>query len=245
MAEAQLQQHPVPRGGNIIKTEDWRTWDKDVFPKMDFLIAALDTAYTEKTQNDPAALIIWGLWHDEFGNPKIMMIYAWSDWLELNPLVRRVLHTCTNDKRNYGDDLQGLPRFPVDTLVIEGKASGLSVQQEISRLIAQGHARKIMVDMVPAQQLRDDKIARLVAVSHLFGKDDGIVYAPSHSWADAVIDQVGNFPYTTHDDYVDCTAHGLRWYRNQGFAPTREERFEEEMAIREYRKVPPPLYGGV
>lgn len=245
MSEAQLQQHPVPRGGNIIKTEDWRTWDKDVYPKMDFLLASLDTAYTEKTENDPSALIIWGLWHDEFGNPKIMMVYAWTDHLDLNNLVRRVLHTCSKDKHNYGEELQGYPRYPVDVLVIEGKASGLSVQQEIARLLSMGYGRTLRVDMVPSQQLRDDKISRLVAVSHLFGQHDGIVFAPRLAWADAVIDQVSNFPYMTHDDYVDATAHGLRWYRNQGFAPTREEKFEEEQAIRGFQPKQKPLYGGI
>lgn len=245
MSEAQLQQHSVPRGGNIIKTEDWRTWDKEVYPKIDFMVAALDTAYTEDTENDPAALIIWGLWHDEFGNPKIMMIYAWSDWLEFRPLINRVLHTCTKDGQNYGDDIKHLPRYPVDALVIEGKASGLSVQQEIARHLATGYKRFLKVEMVPSKLLRDDKISRLVAVSHMFGKNDGIVYAPQLSWADAVIDQVGNFPYGTHDDYVDCTAHGLRWYRDQGFACTREELFEQEQAVRAFQSKAPPLYGSV
>ena len=266
MWEAQMQQRPVPRGGNIIKTEDWITWEKDNFPKIDFLLACLDTAYTEKTQNDPSALVIWGLWHDEWGNPKLMLIYAWTDWLELNKLVRRVLHTCTRPAASAteigplvglkGETLKldiasdyvecaGLPRFPVDTLLIEGKAAGISVQQEISRLISQGHSRHINVDMMPPEWLREDKISRLVSVSHMFGKETGIIYAPNKAYADAVIDQCGSFPSAAHDDLVDCTSMGLRWFRDRGFTPTREEVFMDEMAVRTQFQSPPPLYGGV
>lgn len=277
MWEAQMQQRPVPRGGNIIKTSDWRTWDKDNYPTFSFILATLDTAYTEKTQNDPSGLTIWGLFQDEWGNPRIMLIYSWTDWLGLNPLVRRVLHTCTVPPKssNIGqlfekvplnpgqrpstegpvrpmqltapsefNECEGMPRFPVDKLVIEGKASGLSVQQEIARLVSQGHARNLSVDILPQELIRDDKISRLVAVSHLFGPN-GIVYAPNKEFADNVIDQVGNFPYATHDEFVDCTSMALGWFRHNGFAPTREERFEEEQHERRYQPAPPPLYGGV
>jgi len=170
-------------------------------------------------------------------------MYAWTDWLELNDLVRRVLHTCIRDQTNYGADLQGLPRFPVDRLVIEGKASGMSVQQEITRLLSQGYRRTLGVDVLPAKLLRDDKVSRLVSVSHLF--ENGVIYAPDKEFADNVIDQVGNFPYSTHDEYVDCCSMALRWFRDQGFAPTREEVDEVEDAAKQFRPKPPPLYGGV
>lgn len=243
MSEAQLQQRPVPRGGNVIKTESWKTWDKEKYPACKFILATLDTAYTEKEQNDPSGLTVWGLFDDEFGVTRTILVYAWTDWLELNTLTRRVLHTCTANDINYGNEFRGLPRFPVDKLVIEGKASGLSVQQELARLLSQGQHRYLSIDMLPAKLLRDDKYARLVSVSHLF--ENGVVYAPDKEFADAVIDQVGNFPFATHDEYVDCTSMALRWFRDMGFAPTREEVFEEESAVMAYQPKRPPLYGGI
>jgi len=264
MSSAQLQQRPVPRGGNIIRTESWKLWDKDIYPTFSYVLATLDTAYTEKTSNDPSGITIWGLFYDntgmvdvrlvdrmgkqlplmeEEGNPKVMLIYAWTDNLELNDLVRRVLHTCTRNQLNYGADLQGQPRFPVDTLVIEGKASGLSVQQEITRLLTLGRGRTLNVEMLPAKLLRDDKLSRLVSVSHLF--ENEVVYAPDKEFAGKVIDQVGNFPYTTHDEYVDCTSMAMRWFRDHGFAPTREELFEEADNAVAYKPKMKPLYGGI
>jgi hypothetical protein len=270
MASAQLQQRPVPRGGNIIKTESWKLWQNETYPTFSFILATLDTAYTEDTANDPSGLCIWGLFHDvpevrelrytdrmgnqlpappeESGNPKVMLIYAWTDWLELNDLVRRVLHTCTRPRDpnllvDYGKDLIGIPRFPVDTLVIEGKASGLSVQQEIVRLTSQGRGRTLFVDMLPAKLLRDDKLSRLVSVSHLF--ENEVVWAPDKEFATKVIDQVGNFPYAGHDEFCDCTSMALRWFRDRGFAPTREELVEEMDIAKSFRPAPPPLYGGI
>jgi hypothetical protein len=57
----QHQQEPAPRGGGIIQREWWKTWEESNFPPMDFIVAALDTAYTEKAENDPSALTVWGV----------------------------------------------------------------------------------------------------------------------------------------------------------------------------------------
>jgi hypothetical protein len=248
MAAAQLQQRPVPRGGNIIKEEDWKIWTEEKWPPFTFFLATLDTAYTEDTQNDPSGLTIWGLAPDEHGNPRIMLLWAWTDWRELNPLVRLLLHVCTRDEypgftSAFGEDVQGLPRFPIDKLVIEGKASGLSVQQEIVRLVSQGQARSLAVDMLPAKLLRDDKYARLVSVSHLWS--NGVIWAPDKEYADDVMDQIGSFPFAGHDEFVDCTTMALRWLRDCGYAPTREEVSEALTAEMTFQPKPKPLYGGV
>jgi phage terminase large subunit-like protein len=119
----------------------------------------------------------------------------------------------------------------------------LSVQQEITRLLSSGTGRTLFVEMLPQKLLRDDKLSRLVSVSHLF--ENEIIFAPDKQFATAVIDQVGNFPFAGHDEYVDCTTMALRWFRDHGFAPTREERFEEGEAEKAFRPKAPPLYGGI
>jgi len=68
----QFQQSPSPRGGGIVKREDWQLWDDEAakaqgvkdaskYPPMDFIIASLDGAYTSKQENDPSALTVWGV----------------------------------------------------------------------------------------------------------------------------------------------------------------------------------------
>ena len=41
---SQFQQEPSPRGGGVIKRDWWRLWESDI-PRLDFVVASLDTAY--------------------------------------------------------------------------------------------------------------------------------------------------------------------------------------------------------
>jgi hypothetical protein len=93
-AAGQLNQSPVPRGGGIIQEEWWQHWtnpldprEAPTYPKLEFLLASLDTAYTEKEENDASALTIWGVFRDENGNPRLILVYGWQDRLTLNDLV--------------------------------------------------------------------------------------------------------------------------------------------------------------
>src|SRR5882672_1017275 len=72
-AAGQLQQRPEPAGGGIIKRDWWQLWPPGgeeldpvtqqpryqlQYPPMEYLVASLDTAYTENTLNDPSALTV-------------------------------------------------------------------------------------------------------------------------------------------------------------------------------------------
>ena len=53
MASGRLQQSPQPKGGGIFKSEWWQVWEGTHFPIIDLVIASLDSAFTEKQENDP------------------------------------------------------------------------------------------------------------------------------------------------------------------------------------------------
>lgn len=114
---AKYNQMPVPRGGGIIKPEWWKMWppagevlDSEgkpaaplAFPPIHYIVAYLDTALTEKTENDPSGMTIYGVWQgseerslpmnpdgsrrdDTFSqlqleSPRVMLMHAWTDWL--------------------------------------------------------------------------------------------------------------------------------------------------------------------
>src|SRR5258705_6074930 len=44
----QYQQTPEPRGGAIIKRDWWQLWEEKSYPRVEFILASLDSAYTEK-----------------------------------------------------------------------------------------------------------------------------------------------------------------------------------------------------
>jgi predicted phage terminase large subunit-like protein len=242
----QLQQRPEPAGGGIIKREWWLPWDHEGYPPMDFVIATLDTAYTEDRLNDPSGMMVWGIFSHQTAShttvvgrddvrripdgarysdraPNVFLMYAWDSHLELHELVTKVAETCV--------------KLKVDLLVIENKASGISVFQEIRRLYTRENFGVKLFD--PKSQ---DKMARLYSVQHLFA--EGIIYAPDKIWVDRVITQIGQFPKGKNDEYVDLTSMGLRELRDMGLLVRQPE---QEAEI-ESRKVYPrggmdePLY---
>lgn len=237
-AAGQLQQTPTPRGGGIIKESWWQHWADARYPQCSFILASLDTAFTEKTENDPSALTIWGVFKDENQNPKIIMLYGWCERLDLHSLVEKVIDTCTVDKRKSTARF----RFPVDRLIIENKASGISVSQEIHRLT--GFGGQFGVELFDPKKY-GDKWARAYAVQHLFA--EGMIHCPwprdehglpkpeGYKWVQEIIDQITIFPRGTHDDYVDSMTMALRWLRDCGFAARIEEHaveVAEELAYR-------------
>lgn len=230
----QFQQRPAPKGGAIIKGEWWKLWEQPKYPPFEYLLASLDTAYTEKQENDPSALTIWGLFRDEAKNPRVMLVWAWRDWLEFPDLCQKLIDICTIDNRTGFNH----PRFPVDRIVVEGKASGLSIIQELYRMM---RWRIPIVDGSKNQGKHTlDKTARLYSVQHLF--TDGMIWAPNRAFADMVIGECEVFPKGTHDDLVDTVSMGLRYLRDAGFALMREEFSQEVVDELMYRKPLMPLY---
>lgn len=232
-AASQLQQYPIPRGGAIIKSDWWKRWPEEPFPPMTYLVASLDTAYTEKKHNDPSACTVWGCSPDENGNPRVFLLWAWQEHLQLHDLVTKIIDTCTVDQRV---GITG-PRFPCHKVLIEDAASGQSVAQELYRLL--GESGKFGIDVIPPR-LYGDKVARLYSIEHVFAQ--GIVYAHDRAWADKVIQQCASVPYTSEDHLADSTAQAIRWLRERGFAPTPDEVRKAQADEVAYRPKLRPLY---
>jgi predicted phage terminase large subunit-like protein len=247
-AAGQLQQRPEPKGGGVIKREWWQLWEREKFPPLDYVMASLDTAYTTKTENDYSALTVWGVFSggDQKAlanrvigrdsetismikrtyteeHPKVMMMFAWQERLELHELVLKVSQTMKD--------------YKVDKLLIENKAAGISTAQEIRRLYGHEDFAVQLVD--PKSQ---DKLSRLYSVQHLFA--EGLIYAPDRTWADQVITQVSTFPKGKHDDLVDTVSMALRHLREIGLLVRGDEFTADLEGKMQHGGSPPaPLYG--
>ena len=224
----QFLQRPEPRGGGIIKRAWWKLYGPDDpvasgvrFPPFSFVLASLDTAYTAKEANDPSALVIMGVWTNvDTGYQNVMLVYAWEAHLELPDLVRRVKYTCD--------------KYRIDRLLIENKAAGHPVEQELSNMFARENWGITFTN--PGRSSsggRQDKEARLHSISHLF--EEGMVHRPNTQWAVAVEDQVSIFPRAQRDDYVDCLSAGLRWLRDNGLLHRKVEQRAIETELEQYR----------
>ena len=226
---SQLQQRPVPRGGGIIKRDDWKLYgnpeDPDdlkykSFPPMLYIIASLDGAFSEGEENDYSALSVWGIWHDENSVARIMLMAAWHERLSLNNLVIKVGKSCR--------------RFKVNKLLIENKASGKSADQELRRLFANDTWSTQLINP------QGDKEARAHAVSHLW--ETGVVYAPDRTWADLVIDELAAMPNGAYDDLADTATQAVKWLRDNNWIQRKDE---HDVELHERLKLKPkikPLY---
>ena len=242
----QFQQTPTPAGGGIIKRDWWQLWEHDTFPAFDYIVAALDTAYTTKTENDYTAMTVWGVFTEDpvaadgmkapggrfdmykkersykAPHPKVMLIYAWQERLELANSVTKTAET--------------VKRFKVDSILIENKAAGYPVAQELRRLYSSQGFQVIMDD--PKSM---DKLSRLYSIQHFFA--EGLVYAPDKSWADQVITQTVSFPKAKHDDLVDTISMAMRYFRRTGLISRPEEaQSDYDNSIRHQGAPPSPLY---
>jgi len=225
----QYQQTPAPRGGGIIRTDWWQTWTDakaaehgaapGTYPACEYILGSLDTAYTEKEENDPSALSVWGVWRDRVGNPNIMLMFCWQERLPIHDLVSRVGADCK--------------RYKIDRLIIEDKAAGHSVSQELYRLFGSFDFGIELVNPRTGFIKSPDKVARLQTVVHLFA--EGLVWAPDKAWADDMIKQCALVPRAVHDDLADSMSQALIYLRRAGWAVRRSERaleLEDELKYR-------------
>lgn len=220
----QYQQRPDPKGGGIIRREWWGSYPGKVggklkpYPTFDYVVAALDTAFGEKETNDFSAMTIWGVYTDDRGVPRALMMHAWQDRLAIHDLVEKTATTCRHVKP--------------DRVLIEAKASGISLRQELHRLYAGEDWGVTMVD-----PKRQDKTARVHAIAHVF--HEGLVQVPvvvdsdgtetPFAWAQTVIDQTALFPKASHDDLVDTVSMALRHFRDLGLLTRAVERQREDL----------------
>lgn len=238
----QYQQLPVARGGGIFKAKWWKIWPPEderpandlmlSYPKVEYIIAAVDTAMSLKEEADYSACTVWGLWNAprqlvvpaalrtaraagesemaailgaQATYPAVILMQAWRGRMEFHELVEKIIATC----RKRG----------VDRLIIEAKANGLSVGQEVVRLCSgEGWGTTL-------SNPRGDKVSRAYAVQHLF--ENGLIYAPDREWAQMVIDEAASFPRGSHDDLVDTATSALSRLRNTGQLRLPHERDED------------------
>jgi predicted phage terminase large subunit-like protein len=242
---SQYQQTPEPRGGGLIKREWWMpadpymTNDGQKFPPFSYVIASLDGAYTAEEQNDPSALTIWGIFSNEHGYNRAMLVHAWEKRLEFSGPKMDVLpgeHESVYRRRcmpNWGLVewvADTCTRFKADRLLIENKASGKSAAQSLRN--SHGRAGWSIELIEP----KGDKLARGMAVVPSFSQE--MIYAPDRDWAQKTIDNTAIFPYGKHDDLYDSVIQAIKHLRDTGLLRSDEDRRAEELDAVRHKGAP-------
>ena len=202
----QYQQRPAPKGGGIIKKVWWRQWEKGKpLPFCKHIFASYDTAYSERDRKNAAytARTTWGIFEDEeTGRDALILLAAWHDRVGYPDLKKEA------KKHNRA--------FNLDTSVIERKASGKSILQDLRRIKVP--CRGFMPDKF------GDKEERAQLASPFF--ESGLVFYPAErQWATDLINYVAAFPNGAPPsaDYTDTVTQAVLYTKKRMWLKTPDE----------------------
>lgn len=206
--DSQYNQSPVTDEGRIFRRSWWRCWqypaghpqagqcmdvDND---QMFAVISAYDTAYEEEDTSDPTARLTAGL-------------FEGGRLPNGDPEVHVLLLEAINCRMGFPELRAEAKKFEKqmhpDVTLIERKASGISLIQELRRAGIPVRGIK-----VPPRS----KVARAHSVTPMM--EAGRVWYPPRMWAMEVVDQASAFPDPqAKDDLVDALVMILAYVRKR------------------------------
>ena len=230
--EAQIQQAPSAEGGNILKLKHWRQWQDGELPGFDTIIQCYDTAFEEDEENDFSARTTWGIFEwQERAHPDL----PWQLRFDGQPRYCAMLLERMNERLAFPDlraeAKDSFKRWKPDRILVEKKASGHSLIQELKR--ANLPVTKVKVT--------DSKVARAHAASLVFER--GCIWYVKRRWAKEVMDQCAEFPTGEHDDLVDTVTMAALWMRRRWNAEYLDEDEDDEVNLMRSPKERKSIYG--
>ena len=209
--DALYGQSPSAEEGNVIKAEWWQNWDRTEPPECDYIIQSWDTAFSTRTTADYSAVTTWGLFKSGFDMPNLVLLGAEKGRWDFPTLREKVV--------------QQHEKFEPDSVIIEKKASGQSLIQDL---------RMTGIPIFEYQPDRD-KVARAYSITSLF--HNGRIYAPFNKvWAKDVLEESRAFPTAAHDDYMDTLTQALLWVRNGGYLTHGDDTWLDKAEKRVYNR---------
>jgi predicted phage terminase large subunit-like protein len=213
----------------IVKRSWFKLWPANKeLPRFDYIIQSYDTAFTEKTHNDPTAHQTWGVFRPTSDSPFcVMLLDCWTDHLKYPDLREKVTHEFKTTRYGGNPNDPFDKGQPADLILIEEKGSGITLLQDL------GRAGLPVRSYNPGKM---DKIQRLHAVSHLVANER--CYIPEstkvpgefRTWATEFISEICMFPNSLHDDQVDAFTQTLALLRDQSFLSVDPVEYDEEYA---------------
>lgn len=197
----QFEQNPVADGGNIVK-KDWFEYISQAdFSRLhagEPIVFFADTAYTDKTENDPSGFISTC----KIGN-SLYITHAKKVLMKFPDLIRFLPGYVTAN--GYTDR---------STVRIEPKANGISVVDQLKDTTK--------LNVVKTITPTDSKETRLNAASPIV--ECGRVFLVHGAWNEEFTEEVCGFPAKAHDEYVDLLCYAIDYHIKQLKKPIDKKR---------------------
>lgn len=198
-------QNPIPASGNIIRYEWCQTWKHSSLPPLDLVILSLDTAATNKKENDATGYVIAGTFKRDVQG--LNGTYSVSNIVTLEAGELRLTFVELLNRIKEWDSL-----YKPDVYLIENAPVSQALTQE---LINRGYP---IVKVKP----KGDKISRMEAASPFFQQER--VWFPDTQWAKDVIGKLAQFPRRSHDDVDDAFSQLVLWVRDRSLVGSEDYR---------------------
>ena len=216
------QQRPVEEGGHILSRDKWRKWPDSKPPKLEFVMQVYDTAFSDKEQENRSytARTTWGVFlytdQDIGTRHHVILLEGMKGRLSF-PDLRKMSH------KSY-------TAMKPERVLIENKASGLSLIQEMRR-------KGVPVKTLPASR---DKVARAHAASVVLDQRcvwymEELIDEGKNEYqldAEEIIETCSNFPFVEFDDVVDTVTHAWIYLRKTFWLNLNDEKEEEEVKVK-------------
>jgi len=178
------QQEPEERAGNIFRRGEWRRFTALPAGRK-WAVQSWDTGFKTGEENSYSACTTWI--ETESG---YYLVHAWWGRVTFPELKRCAVEL--------------YERFRPDEVLVEDKASGQSLMQELAE-----------TTKMPVKGVKPvgDKVARAHAVTPVF--ESGNVYIHDNAdWTDEVIACAASFPRTKNTDVVDSITQAIEHMRH-------------------------------
>ena len=165
-------------------------------------------SYSKKETADFSVITTWGVFYPtEDDGPSILLIDVRKGRWDF-PELKRI----AKDQYDY---------WQPDNVLIEAKATGITLQQELRRL-------GIPVTMYSpgGRRAGQDKVSRANSVAPIL--ESGMVWAPETQWAEELIEECAAFPNGDNDDLVDSTTQALMRFRAGNFIQLHDDEDEDD-----------------
>lgn len=197
---ALYQQRPTIEGGNIIKQSWFKHISAEDFAnkrKDQSIIFFIDTAFTEKTSNDPTGIIGACIIENS-----LYITCAEKVYMKFPDLVRHIPQYVKSNGYSRRSSVR-----------IEPKANGISVIDQLQELTD--------LNVVATPSPNESKETRLNANSPFV--ECGRVYLVDGVWNEAFIDEVCGFPAKPHDEFVDLLNYAIDYAHDSDSDLTDDE----------------------
>ncbi len=225
-ASGQLQQEPAAREGDLLKRHYWRYYpqewiwaaedgDISALPNFRMILCSWDTAFKDKSSNDPVAGGVWGI----RGGDRYLLKTRYER------MALSATKTAMLEMREWA-----LERWPnaIHWTLIEKKSNGVEIIAQFKRVVP-GIAIYNPGNLDKTQRAENAEPELESGNVFICGESDagrgqpGTDYDPqlTPAWAQEVVEQCTKFPRGRNDDLVDMTTQTLNWVRTRSQTRSR------------------------